>query len=145
MTFLLHGKKFSKEIGDQIITFIDQAIEQNISIIYTDSFYQILKKRVSKYNNTNIETISSLDKNPRKIDYLICFGGDGTILHAATIVKNSEIPIVGINTGRLGFLATISKNELLILDFDLILSSLKKRNSNKSFLLFNSSKRNVCI
>src|SRR5699024_6293888 len=36
-------------------------------------------------------------------------GGDGTILKAVTFVRDLEIPIVGINTGRLGFLATINK------------------------------------
>ena len=43
-------------------------------------------------------------------DLLISVGGDGTILRAITFVKDLEIPIVGINTGRLGFLATIPMN-----------------------------------
>ena len=112
MTFLLHGKKFSKEISEEVIKFIDELIKQNIKIIYIDSFYRVMKKKLEKYNNLDIKTISTLDEVIEKIDCLICFGGDGTILNAATIVKNREIPIVGINTGRLGFLAAISKNEL---------------------------------
>ena len=112
MTFLLHGKKFSKEVGEEIIKFINYAISENIDLIYTDTFYKLLKKRLKKDNNKSVKTISFLNKVRQKIDYLVCFGGDGTILNAATIVKKTNIPIVGINTGRLGFLATISKHEL---------------------------------
>lgn len=46
------------------------------------------------------------------IDCIISLGGDGTILDAATLVRNKKIPIMGINFGRLGFLAGISKEEL---------------------------------
>lgn len=44
-----------------------------------------------------------------QIDYLFSFGGDGTFLGAAAIVADSNIPIVGVNTGRIGFLTNISK------------------------------------
>ena len=112
MTILLHGKTFSKEVEVHLISFIDQLLALNINIIYTKPFYEILKKCISIHNNKMIKAISSLDDTNEEINYLICFGGDGTILNAATIAKNSGIPIVGINTGRLGFLATIAKNEV---------------------------------
>jgi NAD+ kinase len=47
-----------------------------------------------------------------KADLLISIGGDGTILSAIPLIKNSKIPIVGINTGRLGFLASINIEEI---------------------------------
>ncbi len=47
-----------------------------------------------------------------QVDCLISVGGDGTVLDAVTIVGATNIPILGINYGRLGFLATISKDEL---------------------------------
>src|SRR5204862_3067046 len=47
----------------------------------------------------------------KKVDYLISVGGDGTLLESVTYVGKQEIPILGINTGRLGFLATISREE----------------------------------
>ena len=49
------------------------------------------------------------------IDCLISLGGDGTVLDAITLVGDTLIPILGINYGRLGFLATISKDELSIM------------------------------
>ncbi len=48
----------------------------------------------------------------QNIDFIISVGGDGTILDTLTLVKHTQIPIAGINTGRLGFLTTISKNEI---------------------------------
>ena len=47
-----------------------------------------------------------------KADFVISMGGDGTILDAATIVRDSGVPILGINIGRLGFLSTIGKERL---------------------------------
>jgi len=49
---------------------------------------------------------------PNNIDCLISLGGDGTVLDSVTLVGDSNIPILGINYGRLGFLASISKDEL---------------------------------
>lgn len=45
-------------------------------------------------------------------DFLFSIGGDGTLLDTVFIVKDTNIPVVGINTGRLGFLASISKDDI---------------------------------
>ena len=45
---------------------------------------------------------------PKDIEFLICIGGDGTFLEAITYIRDSSIPLVGINSGRLGFLANIA-------------------------------------
>jgi len=47
-----------------------------------------------------------------KNDYLFSIGGDGTLLRSITFVKDTEIPILGINTGRLGFLTSLQKESL---------------------------------
>ena len=52
---------------------------------------------------------SHLDFRARAFDFAITLGGDGTILDAATLVRDTGVPIVGINLGRLGFLASIEK------------------------------------
>jgi NAD+ kinase len=48
-----------------------------------------------------------------KVDLLISFGGDGTLLDTVTMIKNSNIPILGINAGRLGFLANITQEDIV--------------------------------
>ena len=45
-------------------------------------------------------------------NFLICIGGDGSMLQAVTRVKDSGVPILGINTGRLGFLTSLQKESL---------------------------------
>ena len=52
------------------------------------------------------------DFKVRPFDFVITLGGDGTILHAATLIRDSGIPILGINLGRLGFLASIEKTRI---------------------------------
>ncbi len=47
-----------------------------------------------------------------KIDFLLCLGGDGTLLDAVKLIKNSQIPVLGINFGRLGFLADVNREEI---------------------------------
>ena len=56
-----------------------------------------------------LHQFSSLDANT---DYLICIGGDGSMLQAVTVVQDSNVPILGINTGRLGFLTSLQKESL---------------------------------
>jgi len=62
-------------------------------------------------------------------DYLFSFGGDGTLLRSVTVVRDSEIPILGINTGQLGFLTSLQREELqkgLRLFFDQKFSLIKR-------------------
>ena len=52
------------------------------------------------------------DFKVRRFDFVITLGGDGTILHAATLIRDCGVPILGINLGRLGFLAAIEKTRI---------------------------------
>ena len=55
---------------------------------------------------------SHLDFRIKRFDMLITLGGDGTILHAATLLRGEHIPILGVNLGRLGFLARVEKEKM---------------------------------
>ena len=55
---------------------------------------------------------SHTDFKMRSFDYLITLGGDGTMLAAVTYVRDSEVPILGVNLGRLGFMATVAKSNI---------------------------------
>jgi NAD+ kinase len=80
-------------------------LEKKNLIIFIEKNY--LEKLYDLPNS--IKTFSNLDNS---FDLLISIGGDGTILKAITYVKDLNIPIVGLNTGRLGFLAKIQFDKL---------------------------------
>lgn len=71
-------------------------------------FYQFL----NKYLHLKIKVAGLFDKDNFSADMVISIGGDGTFLRAASRVGNKNIPILGINTGRLGFLADVSPEEM---------------------------------
>lgn len=60
-------------------------------------------------------TLSLMDKELATADLLICFGGDGTILHAARDATTHGVPILGVNTGSVGFMAELERGELPLL------------------------------
>ncbi len=84
--------------------------QKNSQVFIEDSFYQQIANQLDyKSGDSNFETFQTLDNS---FDLLISIGGDGTILRAITYVSDLSIPIIGINTGRLGFLATIQNNRI---------------------------------
>jgi NAD+ kinase len=60
-----------------------------------------------------IAAFESADDFDPEVECLISLGGDGTMLDAVTLIRNTNIPILGINFGRLGFLASIGPDDLL--------------------------------
>ncbi|MFK8272781.1 NAD kinase [Capnocytophaga canimorsus] len=67
----------------------------------------------SKFSNLNhLKSFAHFSDLDASFDVMLTIGGDGTILRAITYVRDTGIPILGINAGRLGFLATIQKDEL---------------------------------
>ncbi len=60
-------------------------------------------------------SLSLLDRELATADLLICFGGDGTILHAARDATTYGVPILGVNTGSVGFMAELERSELTLL------------------------------
>jgi NAD+ kinase len=67
---------------------------------------------LSQYNNAGIEFFSRSSELDKGVDFLISLGGDGTILDTVALIGDKNIPVLGVNFGRLGFLASISKEEL---------------------------------
>jgi NAD+ kinase len=82
-------------------------LKKKSTIFIENTFFQNLNSEIK--NNSALQTFTTLDDS---FDLLIGIGGDGTILRAVTFIKDLSIPIIGINTGRLGFLATIKDNEI---------------------------------
>jgi NAD+ kinase len=82
----------------------------NVELIIESNFLTILHEK--KIVQKEYKTFTSHTELDSSFDMLISIGGDGTILRAATLVRNSGVPILGINAGRLGFLATVQKENI---------------------------------
>lgn len=84
--------------------------ENNIEMVIEADFLKILyEKQLVKKQYKTFQSYKELD---RSFDLLLSIGGDGTILRAATLVRKSGVPILGINAGRLGFLASVQKENI---------------------------------
>mgnify|MGYP003646617336 CR=1 FL=1 len=93
-------------IRDIFVFFNQNNVELVIEANFLDMLYE--KKIIQKDYNT----FSSHAELDATFDLLVSIGGDGTILRAATLVRDSGVPILGINAGRLGFLATVQKENI---------------------------------
>lgn len=87
-----------------------EALSKKKSEVFVEeNFFQLITEQLDFKTSVPIKTFQALDES---FDLLISIGGDGTILRAITYVSNLAIPIIGVNTGRLGFLATIQNNRI---------------------------------
>lgn len=87
-----------------------EALSKKKSEVFVEeNFFQLITEQLDFKTSVTIKTFQALDES---FDLLISIGGDGTILRAITYVSNLAIPIIGVNTGRLGFLATIQNNRI---------------------------------
>lgn len=108
----LYGQKTSTSLEDIITPFLDYLHENKIAYCIEKNFIEIIQP-LTQTDLSTCEVFTDHDDLPNDLQFFFTFGGDGTILSATTIVGDSMIPIVGVNTGRLGFLATINKAVLL--------------------------------
>ncbi len=110
MKIAIFGKQFGEVFNEYAIKLFTFLEEKNIDIIIYRPFYEFLRNEV----NVSPEVSGYFADNPglKGVDLVFSIGGDGTFLEAVTYVKDAGIPIVGINSGRLGFLAVISKEEI---------------------------------
>ena len=84
--------------------------ENQVEMVIEEAFLKLLyEKQIVKKEYKTFQSHLELDAS---FDIMISIGGDGTILRAATLVRDSGIPILGINAGRLGFLAMVQKDEI---------------------------------
>jgi len=103
MKIAIYGQSYLSDTVKAALERLLDVISNYESIrIYVEADF--FKQYKTSIKSTSIHTFSALDES---FNLLISIGGDGTILRAVTYVRNHNIPIVGINTGRLGFLATI--------------------------------------
>ncbi len=89
-------------------TFFDVLHQAGINAYVYEPYLKELQGKIEFLGNVG-KFSGYVDFQIKKMDFMITLGGDGTILNAATIVRDSSVPVLGINLGRLGFLAGIEK------------------------------------
>jgi NAD+ kinase len=90
--------------------FFDELYKEDIEPVIFRQFYDEIKHHIKLPPQFSI--FSDSHDLSEEIDFLISLGGDGTLLDTATLVRSKNIPIAGINFGRLGFLASIGRDEM---------------------------------
>ena len=100
-------QNYTKPIIKDIFVFFNH---NNVELVIEEKFLEILYQE--KIIEGKFATFSTHQDLNSTFDLLISIGGDGTILKAATFVRDSGIPILGVNAGRLGFLAKVQKENI---------------------------------
>ncbi|MDZ4681651.1 MAG: NAD kinase [Saprospiraceae bacterium] len=106
---------FGKTVKDKDLTHIqhlfDALHDEGINAYVYKPYLEDLKGLINFRRDVGVFE-GYLDFSVHKIDFFIALGGDGTILEAVTHIRDSQVPIVGINLGRLGFLASIEEKRV---------------------------------
>lgn len=102
----IFGKKYQKK--EQIKKILDILTLNNVEIFIQKEFYEYLQPDL----NLDDYITGIIDYNNLNLDMVFSIGGDGTFLRTVSAIRKQNIPILGINTGRLGFLADISEGDM---------------------------------
>jgi len=104
MNIAIHGKEFNRVAAPFIARIFEILIQNKATLYVSSKFSQYLKPPLPREFH-----VYTPGEPLEDIGLFLTIGGDGTLLESVTHIGKSETPILGINTGRLGFLATISK------------------------------------
>jgi NAD+ kinase len=110
MKVAIYGQYYQNSTEPIINDIFNFFNENSVEMIIESNFLSMVNEK--KIVEKKYKTFSSHTELDQSFDLLISIGGDGTILRAATLVRDSGIPILGINAGRLGFLATVQKENI---------------------------------
>ena len=108
MKFALFGNTYQEHKSAHIANLLDILRRKEAQICISSEFYYFLKH----HTRADLGGLEVFDGNDFHADIALSVGGDGTFLKTASRVGNKGIPILGINTGRLGFLAAISPDQM---------------------------------
>ena len=104
---------FGQSNNENTIKYVKELVglckQYNVSIVFEENFSKSFHPEAK---DKNVETFSEYTDLNKDLDYFFSVGGDGTFLRSITFIRDLEIPVIGINTGRLGFLANIQKESI---------------------------------
>lgn len=107
MKIAVHGKEFNRGSAPFIAHIFEILAGYNVDLLVSTKFARYLKRPLIKTAFHTFHNGAEL----HDVGLFLSIGGDGTLLESITLIGKTEIPVMGINTGRLGFLATISRDE----------------------------------
>ncbi len=110
MTIAIYSRSSNHDHSNYIEDIYRLLKDEGVDLIIFEPYYQFIKKTY-KFN-LSLETFSNSEELIAKASYVISLGGDGTLLETIDLVKKSGVPLLGVNTGRLGFLASVNTNDL---------------------------------
>jgi NAD+ kinase len=109
MKVALHGLTLKPEFYSHILSLFTLLNSNGIEILVTESF----ERQLSLFSKpTQSYRVLSAKDDLAHLDFFVSIGGDGTLLDSVCLVGQHEIPILGLNTGRLGFLATVAADKI---------------------------------
>ena len=108
LRFAIFGNTYQPKKSVSIQKILASLSEHEADVFMEREFYDFLQNG----QQLRIEVTSVFDGNDFDADFVISMGGEGTFLRAASMVGSKETPILGINTGRLGFLADVNAHEI---------------------------------
>ncbi len=110
MKIAIYSRGIENDQHKDIEAFMEELKKYNVEPVFFQDFFNQF------YSSVNIQgkysTFNAAEDLDDSIDFLISLGGDGTLLDTVTYIQDKKIPVLGINYGRLGFLATIGKEDL---------------------------------
>jgi len=110
MKVAVYGKQFQQEVAPFVHELFIELEKAHMEVLVYEPFYNFLSQQINL--NLFLGTYNSYNELKEGVDLFISVGGDGTILDAVTLIRDTEIPIIGVNTGRLGFLADVAKDQI---------------------------------
>lgn len=109
MKVAIYGQTFQDQDRSCVSELFDELQKADATVFIEEEFEQLVEDLISGYTYGTFSQTEGLNGS---FDIFVSFGGDGTMLRAVTYVKDLGIPIVGVNTGRLGFLSTFKKEDV---------------------------------
>ena len=110
MRIAIYGNPFNPVKAKYVQHLIHKLEENNVPVIIEHQFHDFLIDHVNFKKDIDIfDTPKELQENA---DILLSIGGDGTLLNTITLIRDSSIPVLGINTGRLGFISSVSTDQI---------------------------------
>lgn len=106
----IYGQFYHANSGLYIEELLNVLDHEEVEVFIEEEFLRLIEQ--NRYIQKEYNHFSTFEHLDSSFDLFISVGGDGTILKSVNYIRDLDIPVVGINTGRLGFLATVHKEEI---------------------------------